>query len=451
VLPFTNLSDDKGQEHFSDGLSEELIGLLGKVKELKVAGRTSSFAFKGKAANLASIGQTLHVATVLEGSVRQSGEQLRVTTELVDAADGYQMWAETYDRKMADVFAVQDEIAGAVVAALKVKLLPSDPPIVSQHRTSNTEAYDQYLLGRQFWNLQSPDGYRRAAAAYEKAIALDPNYAAAWAGDAMSMSNMVDFASSRAEQVELQRKALSMAERAVDLGPNLAEAYSARGNIRSYIGYDWPGAQADFERALALNPGDPLTHAGYGRFLSRLDRLPEAITECRKATELDPLFVRGWAWEGMYLYGSGQLAEARRVLTRALEISPDNYWARFFLGVTLILDRDPKAALTGIDPPNTPLRLCILALAQHDLGNARESQQTLDTLISKYGKTSAYRIAEVYAWRGERDPAFEWIDRAYEQGNTQLPTLIFDPLVAKLRGDPRYLDMLKKLNLPTGK
>src|SRR5664280_2311020 len=347
VLPFRNLSDDKSQEYFSDGLSEELIGLLAKVKELHVAGRTSSFAFKGKTGDLRTIGEKL-----------------------------------------------------------------------------------------------------AAAAVYEKAVALDPNYAAAFAGLARSLSQLVDFVDNAAEQAEIQQKALSSAERAAELDPALAESYAARANVRTYIGRDWAGAQADFRRALSLDPGDPLTHAHFARLLSRLGRLPEAVAEARKATELEPLWVGGKNILGAYLYATGQLSEARKVLSRALEISPENEYARFFLGVTALLEGNPKDALSGLEPPNTVFRKTMMALALHDLGRERESQRALDELIAAHGQTSAYHVAEVYAYRGDRDKAFEWLDRAYAQRNSQLPTLTWDPLVAKLRGDPRYTAMLKKLNLP---
>ncbi len=221
VLPFTNLSDDKNQEYFSDGLSEELRELLTKVRKLRVVGRTSSLAFKGKNEDLASISQKLHVATVLEGSVRRAGDELRVSTQLVNVADGYQIWAETYDRKMTDVFAVQDEIAGAVVAALKVELLPQKGPATSQHRTSNQEAYNQYLLGRQFSNRQNIDGFRRAAGAYRKAIELDPSYAAAYADLAIAEFEISD-SQAGAAQAEGRHKALSAAAEAIALDRDLA-------------------------------------------------------------------------------------------------------------------------------------------------------------------------------------------------------------------------------------
>ena len=451
VLPFRNLSEDQSQDYFSDGLAEELAGLLAKVKELHVAGHASSLALKGKTEDLASIGQKLHVATVLEGSVRRSGDRLRVSTQLVSVTDGYQIWAETYDRKLTEVFAVQDEIAAAVVGALKVKLLPSDPPVASRHRTSNPEAYNEFLLGQQFFHRQNQDGFRRAVSAGEKAVALDPDYAAAYAWLARSLTMLVSFPRTAEEQEEIRRKALWAAERAVALDPGLAEGFSARGNARTFVGRDWSGAQADFERAFSLNPSDALTHAQYGRLLARLGRLPEAIAECKKATELDPLYTGAWNLLGSYLSSNGQLSEAQRALTRALEISPENEFGRFFLGVTLLLEGKANEALSGVGPPTNSYRLTVLALAEHSLGHKKESQQALDALIAKHGETAAYDVVRVYGWRGERDRAFEWLDRSLAQDDPHLPNLKTDPLVAKLRDDPRYTAMLKKLNLPVGK
>ncbi len=451
VLPFTNLSSDKEQEYFSDGLSEELMGLLGKVKQVRVTGRMSSFAFKGKTEDLASIGQKLHVTAVLEGSVRRAGDQLRVSTQLVNVSDGFQIWADTYERKVADAFAVQDEIANAVVAALKVKLLPSDRAVVSQSKTSVPEAYNQLLLGRKFFWLLSPDGYRRANAAFERAIELDPGYAAAYAWLARSLVQSTAFSASAAENSEEQRKAVWAADKAVELNPALAEGVAARANVRTLIARNWAGAQADFTRALSLDPSDPVTHNQYGRLLAKLARLPEAIVESRKASELDPLFPGAFNLMGLYLYSSGQLAQARQVLTRALEISPENELGRFYLGVALILDGDAKEALATVGLPNTAWRRTLLALAEYEVGHRAEAQRALDDLIARDGPAQPYHVARVYAWRGERDRAFEWLDRAFAQNDPQMSYVNTDPLVRNLRKGPRYTALLKRLNLPPGK
>ena len=450
VLPFTNLSDDKNQEYFSDGLSEELRELLTKVRELRVVGRTSSFAFRGKNQDLASIGQRLHVATVLEGSVRRAGDQLRVSTQLVNVADGYQIWAETYDRKMADVFAVQDEIAEAVVGALKVKLLPQKTPAASQHRTSNAEAYNQYLLGRQFSNRQNIDGFRRAAGAYQKAIELDPGYAAAYADLAIAEFEISD-RETGAAQAEGRQKALAAAGKSIALDQDLAEGYSARGFLRSWITWDWAGAQSDFERALSLDPGDSNTLVNHSLLLAVVARLPEAVAATRKATALDPLSASAWHRLGTHLNASGQLPEARQAFLRALEINPEKELAHFDFAVTSLLGRDPKAALAEFQrEPVDSLRLAGVAMAEHDLGHATESQLALEQLIATEASAGAYQVAVAYAWRGEQDKALEWLDRAFAQRDAGLSYVKSDPLLGKLHGDPRYAAMLKKMNLPAG-
>jgi serine/threonine-protein kinase len=450
VLPFTNLSDDKNQEYFSDGLSEELRELLTKVRELRVVGRTSSFAFRGKNQDLASIGQKLHVATVLEGSVRRAGDQLRVSTQLVNVADGYQIWAETYDRKMADVFAVQDEIAGAVVGALKVKLLPQKAPAASQHRTSNPEAHNQYLLGRQFSSRENIDGFRRAAGAYQKALELDPRYAAAYADLAVAEFEISD-RETGAAQAEGRRKAGAAAENAIALDPDLPGGYSARGYLRLWIRWDWAGAQSDFERALSLDPGDSNTLNDYSLLLAAVGRLPEAIAATRKATALDPLLASAWHRLGTHLNASGQLTEAREAFLRTLEINPEKELAHFDFAVTSLLRRDPQAALAEFRrEPVDGLRLAGVAMAEHDLGHATESQLALEQLIATEAGAAAYQVAIAYAWRGERKEAFAWLDRAYAQRDAGLSYVKSDPLLGKMHGDPRYAAMLKKMNLPAG-
>jgi serine/threonine-protein kinase len=448
VLPFTNLSSDKDQEYFSDGLSEELMGLLAKVQQLHVAGHTSSFAFKGKNEDLATIGRKLHVTTVLEGSVRRSGDDLRVSTRLVSVADGYQIWAETYDRKMTDVFVVQDEIASAVVAALKVKLLAGARPVSSDHRTLNTEAYNDYLLARHFYNLGDALSYRRAVEYYGKATALDPGYAAAYAGLAIAQNLAADFAETGVEETKIRLAALSAADKAISLDPALGEGYAARAYLRFTINWDWAGAHADFRRALSLNPGDSYAWRRYGSLLGCLGRVPEAITATTKATDLDPLSAPAWNNLGYLFDASGRLSDARKAITRALELNPDYGYAQFNLGVTSILERNPKAAVLAFEHSFESFRQTGMAMAEHELGRASESQRALNVLTAKYSHVAAYQIAEVYAWRGERDMAFTWLNRAYAQRDAGLSFLKFDPLLAKIRDDPRYAAMLDKLNLP---
>jgi len=448
ALPLVNLSRDPDQEYFADGLGEELLNLLAKVPGLHVAGRTSSFAFKGKSEDLRSIGQKLNVATILEGSVQKAGDRIRITMQLINVADGYHLWSESYDRRLTDVFAVQDEIAQAVVAALKVKLL--QPPTSRERRTANIAAFNEYLLGRQFFHRNNVDGFRRARDAYAKAVELDPGYAAAWAGLALATFWVADSAESLSALKAGQDRAVAAAEKAIELAPDLPDGYLARGFVRVPIQWDFEGSRADLERALALKPDDPDALNQYASLISRsLGRFPEGIAAARRATEQDPLNARVWFTLGSLLAMSGQRGMARQALNRSLEISPDQSFTPYALGMTFLLDREPATA-KDVFPrsSNEVFRLAGAALAEHDLGQPSESQRALDELIRKYGYSAAYQIAEVYAWRGETNAGFEWLERARAQRDAGLTLLKVDPLLRKLHGDPRYVALLKKIGLP---
>jgi TolB-like protein/tetratricopeptide (TPR) repeat protein len=451
ALPLVNLSRDPDQEYFADGLTEEMLNLLARVPGLHVAGRTSSFAFKGKSEDLRSIGQKLGVATVLEGSVQKAGDRVRITVQLINAADGYHLWSEAYDRKLTDVFAVQDEIARSVVSALRPRLLPEHGPGSKERQTSNPDAHAQYLLGRQLFNRRNDDGFRRAVQAFDKALALDSGFAPAWAG--LALAAYWDADSNAANSAALEngyRRALAAAEKAVQLGPELAEAYEARANLRATMEWDWAGAAADFERALALSPENADIRRAYaGLVLASLGRLPEAITALRAVTAADPLNSRAWGGLGTILLMSGQVRPAREALDRSLEINPDDRVSGFWLSAAGFLEHDPTAAL-GVAQRSASewIRFWGAAIAYHALGQASKAQETLDLLIRKYGHLAAFQIAETYAWRGDKERAFAWLERAFAQHDGGLTLIKIDPFMGSLRGDPRYLALLKKMNLP---
>jgi len=448
VLPFADLSPQKDQEYFSDGLSEELLNLLAKTPGLRVAARTSAFAFKGKNEDTGAIGQKLHVASILEGSVRKAGDRIRITAQLVSASDGYHLWSETYDRKLTDVFALQDEIAQAVVGALKLRLLHA--PTSKDRRTANTEAYNQYLLGKQFFRRNNVDGFRRAQQAYEKAVELDPGYAPAWAGLALATFWVADSSESAAALAAGQERAVEAADKAIALGRDLPDGYLARGFVRIPIRWDWEGSRADMEQALALRPGDPDTMVEYATMALRpLNRLQEAIAALRKAAESDPLNPRIWSALGNSLAMNGQRVPAREAFNRSLEISPDQSFTPYNMALTFLVDGQAADALaTSQRSTNEVFRLAGAALAQHALSREREAQQALDQLIARWGHAAAYQIAQNYAWRGEQDRAFEWLERAVKQRDGGLVNVKVDPLLRKLHGDPRYAALLKKMNLP---
>jgi TolB-like protein/Tfp pilus assembly protein PilF len=449
VLPFVDLSEEKNQEYFSDGLSEELLNLLAKIPDLKVAARTSSFYYKGKAVKLAEIARELRVAHLLEGSVRKSGNRVRISVQLIRAADGYHAWSQAFDREPDDIFRVQDEIAAAVAGALKLKLLPDQDLLSAGNRTTVPEAHNQYLLGRQFFNRTNVEDFRRAVAAYEQAIALDPNYASAYAGLAVAENELShDPENSLAEVLAGQQRALAAADRAIAIDPELSEGYAARGFLRFTINWDWVGAEADLSRAFTLDPGSYRAYTCYACFLASLGRLSEALEINKKALELDPLSADAWFRRSTQLNAAGRLAEARKAATRALEISPEHAFAWFNLGTTSLLERNPEAALVEFRKASKARREAGIAMAEHDLGHAENSQRALDALIAGYALTNAYQVAEVYAWRGERDAAFKWLDRAHAQHDGILVQIKFDPLLAKLHSDPRFAAMVKKMGLP---
>jgi TolB-like protein/cytochrome c-type biogenesis protein CcmH/NrfG len=443
VLPFADMSEKKDQEYFSDGLADELLDLLAKTPGLHVIARTSSFSFKGKSDDIPTIARKLHVANILEGSVRKSGDRLRVTTQLIRASSGEHLWSETYDRELKDVFAVQDEIAAAVVGQLKLKLAPMQQS--AARRTSNIEAYNEYLLGQEFHNRWNLDARKRAIEAYRRAITLDPNYAAPYDGLAVTEFDLADLTADAAGY----QRAKDAAAKAVELGPDDPNAYAARGFIRRESTWDWAGAQADYEKAIALDPGDSKFQSRYGSLLATLGRLPEAIAAAKKAIELDPLKSVPWQNLAFYLLFTRDYPAAHEASRRALEISPESPFALKHLGTLQLLEGKAQEALATFRGINFEVfRLYGIAMAEHTLKDPKASQQALDELIAKHAAEAAYQVADVYAWRGEKDKAFEWLERAFAQRDGGLLSIKFDPMMDSLVGDARYKAFLRKMKLP---
>jgi TolB-like protein len=451
VLPLVNMSSDKEQEYFSDGLSEELLNLLAQVPGLQVAARTSAFAFKGRNVKMSEIGRELGVATVLEGSVRKSGQQVRITTQLINAADGYHLWSETYDRKLTEVFAVQDEIARAVVAALKLKLLP--PQV--EPRKVNPEAHDQYLLGRHFYQRSSPEGFTRAIEALEKAVALDPAYAPAWAALAWSRYWATDRDPVHNPPDRLVPAAKEAADKAIALGPDLPDGWVARGGIRTNFSKDWAGARTDLERALALSPGDSGALVYYARLVATLGQLPQAIAAGRKAVLVDPLNAGGWFNLSNFYLGTGEFGLAQASAAHTVEIAPEHMGGlRNLVFAYVLQNRLPEARAASHrakDDGSSGSLVLMLgdALVEQGLGHEAESRRIADEYAANPSSIGAsYQIAEVFAWQGRTGRAFDWLGHAYDEHDAGLSYVKYDPFLSKLRGDPRYPALLKKLHLP---
>ena len=443
VLPFTDMSEKKDQEYFSDGLSEELIDLLTKVPDLRVPARTSSFYFKGQHATIGEIAKALSVAHVLEGSVRKAGNTIRVTAQLIRADNGYHLWSQTYDRDLKDVFKVQDEIAGRVVEELKVTL----PAAASSHaaRTGSSAAHNLYLLGRKYLDQETPEGFKSAVESFNSAIARDPGYAAAYSGLALAEARLADLTG---DSTGLKR-ATAAAERAIALAPESADGYLARAFLRSNFLWDWDGAGADFSKALAIDPNNSDTLYGYSQLFSTKGQLPEALAQIDKAIRIDPLVAAFYSWRARLLYDAGDLAAARDAYHQLLKIYPDHPHANVDLATIELLGGRPEQALAALQQPAAPgWRQIGSALAEHSLGHAQQSQQALDQTIRESAQFAAYQIAEIYAWRGERDQAFHWLERAYAQHDGGLTEVKNDPLLASLHADARYRAFLAKMQLP---
>ena len=444
VLPLLNESGDSDEDYFSDGLSEELIANLAQIEGLKVIGRSSSFRFKGGGHDSKIIGEKLGVDTLLEGTVRRQGERVRIVAELVNAEDGRELWSQTYDRELKDIFAVQSGIAQAVADSLKVKLMSGSAGSATKHHVPSFETYDHFLLGRQLLTRDDAQAFAAAVAAFRQAVALDPDYAEAYSGLAMAEGFAVENNPDATVVALGRRRAMAAAERAVALDPDLGDAYAARGYLRGTNDWNWNGAEADLLKAVILDPGDGRNQLRLGYLLATLNRLSEASAALGKCVDHDPLFPPCWYWLGRLKAARGDYEGARQTMKRVLAIDPEYKAASYYMGILSLLQGDPAAArevFVKLD------KLAGLALAEHDLGHAAESKSTLDQLIAAHAMDGAYQIATVYAWSGDRDQAFAWLERAIKQHDIGLVVLTYDPLLHGLHADPRFAAFCREMGL----
>ena len=449
VLPFVDMSSGKDQEYFSDGLSEQLINDLAKVSGLKVVGRSSAFQFKGKNMDLREVGNELGVANVLEGSVRREGSHVRITAELTKADDGFQLWSQTYDREMKDIFAVQDEIARATTEALQLRLLGSNgQPVPSTLRSANPEAYQAYLQANYlFGRGQSKEDFGKALAYVDAAIKLDEKYAPAWALRASVQNRVAGL--DQTDTAEGIRRAREDAARAIALDPTSASGYLALARTQIDYDWDWDAANMELAKAAALEPGSVEVFRIRSRLSWVSGDLDQAVKLAEQVAALEPLRSNSYLGLGHLLYLAGRYEEARKELQKALDLNPQATFAHYTLGKILIAERKPQQALVEMEnEPADWAKLTGQALAYHALGRHQDSTLSLDTLMAKYGTNGAYQIAQVYAYRGESDKSFEWLERAYKQRDAGLPDIKTDPLFKSLRHDSRFAELLKQMRLP---
>lgn len=446
VLPFANLSADPEQEYFSDGLAEEMLSALARVPDLQVIARTSSFAFKGKESDLATIARTLAVAHILEGSVRRSGDRLRIAVRLVHAADGAQLWSETYDRQMTDVFVVQDEIARAVVKALELRLRSTTADATPSH-VPDPAAYNEYLIGRQLFARGGEENYRLATAAYSRAIEADPRFAAAYAG--LAFAEIIGGAEERDAGARARRhqRARAAAERAIELDPALPDGHAARGQYYQVGMKDLVNARTNFERALALDPNHAETLRRYARLLSGIGRMDEALTVAQRVTVLDPLSAPGWNSYALRLRDAVRPQEAMTSLRRALEINPDYAFAHGNLARLLLRAGKTAEAAQHFARATPSYQLAGLAMVRYTLGDSRGSEEALEQLKREYPRTGIVRIAEVHAWRGEDEECLTWLERGARSDDSEITSIARSPDFRRFHAEPRFQKLVRELGL----
>jgi TolB-like protein len=445
VLPFADMSEKKDQEYLADGMAEEIIDLLVKIPGLKVIGRTSSFQFKGKNEDLRAIGAKLGVAYVVEGSVRRSGEQIRVTAQLIDTATGAHTWSDHFDRQSGDVLKIEDEIAAALVRALQITVGAADAQLRPTLR--NTEAYNLYLQGRHALDRTDEEGFEEAARHFQQALNLDPTSAAtaAWLSETYELQAEFGLVS---PDVGFER-ARRAAQAALAQDPNVAIAHVALGGIHTAYDWDWAAADNELNRALALAPGDTLATFYAARLLIDLGHWNEALAEVNAALAADPLGPLPYQALDWVQKRRGHLLEAEMAARRLIELSPTYLSGHYYLGLVLLERGDREGALTVMqqEAPEGG-REGGLAMAYYALGRKVESDAALARLIKVGAADSAFSIAQVYAYRGERDKAIQWLERGYAQKEPDMQYIKVDPTLKNLEEDPRYKALLRKMNLP---
>jgi serine/threonine-protein kinase len=446
VLPFVNMSGDPDNEYFSDGLTEELLNVLANISSLKVAARTSSFHFKGQTGDIADIARRLGVASVLEGSVRQSGSRVRITCQLINATDGYHLWSETFDRELDDIFAVQDEISSAVANALKVKLFDRDVDQRVIGGTTNAEAFQAFLRGVHYRNRgDREDTLRAAIEAFQQAIELDPGYAKAYIGLARAWNHMaLNSFVSYEEGVGNMEVGVTNAR---ELAPRLAEGYLVLGQQQFYHKQDLHGANEAFNTALELNPGNVEVQVEYSRIRCYQGYYDEGIASARMALDLDPASLFANHFLGHILYFSQQYDEAIRALRHTLEMEPQYPKPRYFISLAMFWQGDAEAAWEEIQQePLQWVKWTASAVILHRLGRTEEAEANLAKLSEEEDQEFwTIQRAAIFAQWGDPEMAFKNLDLAIKYRDPGLSQMLVDPLLDPLRDDPRFTKLLENL------
>lgn len=447
VLPFVDMSPDRDNEYFSDGLTEELLNSLAKIRDLKVAGRTSSFAYKGRDQDLRVIGEELGVAHLLEGSVRKAGNRLRITAQLVKAADGYHLWSETYDREQTDIFAIQTDIAEHVVEALQVKLLGEDLNRMRAGATGDFDAYNDYLRGIYLLNQGSREAtVREAIATLESALARDPEFADAWIALGVAMSELI--ANGWGSIDESWARLEAAAAQARRHAPQLAGGYMLDGMLLGYRDHRWTEAVAAMRRAVELEPGNATVLLAFALMIRNLVFDEEAVLAAQRAVQLEPSNLVNQVFLGTSYILVNRCPEAEQVLRQVIERDPRFPRARYYLGLCRYLEGDYATALELFEAePLAWMRATGRPLALYRLGRTEEADAAYAALVRDYSDTAAYQHAQIAAQRGDLDLAFERLEHAFRTQDAGVVGLLMDPLMRPLHDDPRYDAALERVGL----
>jgi len=451
VLPFINMSGDTTQEYFSDGLSEELLNTLSRIDDLQVAAQTSSFYFKGKSVELATVARRLNVETVLEGSVRRSGRTVRITAQLVNAVTGFRVWSETYDRNLDDALAVQIEIANAVANAFKISLLENSAAKSAHGGTRNSQALDAYLRGLKLAFATSRSGAeaRETIAAFTEAIRLDPNFALAYSGRARAWVDYGSFFLIQATP-EAFTKAKVDATRAISLEPQLGEGYAALGQALDVGFFDFAGAAVAFERALALAPGDARVLRPYARFIGNMGHIEVALTTARRCVELDPLSVYAYRTLGEAFENARRFPEAIEAFEKAIQLNPSHateaYQRRGRL-YYLIGNYQLAKASCEAEPDVYHLQACMPLIYQR-FGQQKLADAALATAMAQQGDYGSYQYAQIYAQWGQSQKAIDWLEVALRVRDPGIDSLKVDPFLDPLRKEPRFQAIERAMKFP---
>jgi TolB-like protein/Tfp pilus assembly protein PilF len=445
VLPFVDMSQARDQQYLADGLADELLNLLTQIPQLRVAARTSSSLFKSKPADVATMAKELHVAHLLEGSVRKAGNRVRISAQLIRADSGYELWSETYDRTLDDLFQLQDQIAGSVVQALKVRLLGGGLPV--RQAPGNQEAYNLYLQGRFFAGLHTKEGFTQALDYLERAAKLDPGYEPSWTALSIVYGDMA--ARGFMANAEALPKARDAVREAIELNPKSARAHVALGYLHMNDDWDWSAADREIGEALALEPGSAdVLHAAGSLYLV-LGRVSDSVRMFLAAVARDPLRASSYSNLGVAYFADGRLAEAEEAFRKSIQLRPAAGYTHNGLGLVLLWKGDLNGALEEMKRETDQMwRLEGEALVYAAMHRRAESDAALSELTKKFQQESPYVIGTVYGYRGEVDPAFQWLERALKERDATLTSIKSDPLFQKIKSDPRYATLLHKAGLP---